>query len=112
MERKRDNYLLLGGSLLLRGGLLLRGSSLFGGRSLLLGSSNLLELVASLDLGEFTLLNGTLEGVKEHSVDKLLVLGELFLNYLLDGDGGGTGAILEGFDGVEDGGFVRHVDGW
>ena len=41
----------------------------------------------------------------------LLVLGKVRLHVLLDGDGGGSSAVLELRDGGDDSCFVRHGDG-
>jgi hypothetical protein len=127
---------LLGGGLLLRGssGLLLWGSLFLGGCGLLrsssfflwgglllrgslwLGSDLLLvlrgELEGALDLDEFTASNTRLEGLEEGGVEPLLVLGELGLHQLLDGNGGGTITVLELQDGGDDVFFVSHCKGF
>ena len=113
--------LLLWCRLLLRSGLLLGGCLLLGSRLLLrcdlLGLGGSLfeisaELVGALDLGEDSIGDGLLQGVQEHGVEPLLVGREVGLHVLLDGDGGGTVAVLEGRDGLDDFCFVRHGDDW
>ena len=106
--------LLLGGSLLfgcslLGSGLLLRGLlGLAGSLGLLLERRT--QLVRSLDLDEVSGLNTVLEGLEKSGVHPLLVGGHVGLHVLLDGDGGGAGAVLELRDGFDDSCFVRH--GW
>jgi len=71
------------------------------------------ELVRSLGLEEVAVDHGLLQGVQEDAVHPLLVSGEVGLHVLLDGNGGGAGAVLELRDGCEDSCFVRHgVDGF
>ena len=90
--------------LFLRSGLLrsLLGLERGSGLLLVLGA----ELVGGLDLGEIAVGNGLLQGVQEHTVHPLFVGGEVGLHVLLDGDGGGSGAVLELRDGGEDSCFV------
>ena len=94
--------LLLGSSLLLRSGLLLGCSLLLSGS---LGSCT--KLVGGLYLDEFTRGNTVLQGLQEDTVEPLLV-AHVGLHMLLDGNGGGTGAVLELRDGFDDSCFVRH----
>ena len=97
--------LLLGGLLLGRG-LLLGLLWLGGGGGLLLVFRA--ELVGALDLDEIPVSDGLLEGIEEHAVQPLLVLGQVGLHVLLDGDGRRAGAVLQLRDGREYPGLVRH----
>ena len=97
--------LLLGSRLLLGRGLLLRSGLLLGLGGLRLGA----ELIRSLVLGELAVGHGLLQGLEVHGVHPLLVLGKIGLHVLLDGDGGGSRAVLELRDGGDDSCFVRHV---
>ena len=112
-KNSNTHSLLLGSSLLLRSRLLL-GRGLLLGSLLGLGSSGGLllevgtELVRGLDLGEVAIGNHLLEGVQVGTVHPLLIRGEVRLHVLLDGDGGGAGAVLELSDGSDDSSFVRH----
>ena len=99
---------LLGRSLLLWCSLLLRRSLLGLGCLLgliLVGSA---ELVRSLGLDKFTIGHGLLQGFQIHAIHPLLIGWEVGLHVLLDGDGGGAGAVLELGDGFDDSCFVRH----
>ena len=92
--------LLLRSSLLLRRGLLLRcllrlGSSL-GGRT---------KLVRSLDLDKGSIGNTVLQRLQKDCICPLLI-AHLGLHVLLDGDGGGSSAVLELRDGFDDSCFV------
>ena len=118
VDKLLTHRLLLGGRLLLSGLLLLRRCLLLR-RGLLLGllglggGSGLLlvlgaDLVRGLGLRQIAVGHGLLQGRQEGAVQPLLVLGEVGLHVLLDGDGGGAGAVLELRDGGDDSGFVRH----
>ena len=113
----KTHSLFLGCSLLLGCGLLLRSSLLLGSSRLtLLGGGSLgggAKLEGSLVLGKFTIGNSLVQGFQVHAVHPLLILGKVGLHVLLDSNGGGSGTVLEGGDGIEDSCFVRHDDsGW
>ena len=102
---------LLRGGLLLGRGLLLRSLRLLGlqsggGLLFVVGA----ELVGGLGLREIAIGHGLLQRVQEHAVQPFLVLREVGLHVLLDGDGGGAGTVLELRDGGDDSCFVRHGD--
>ena len=89
----------LGRSLPLRSFLLGRGLFL---RSRLLGfgcGSGLFlvvgaELVRALDLREIAVRHGLLQRAQEHAIQPLLIGRKIALHVLLDGNGGGAGAVL------------------
>ena len=80
---------------LLLGCLLRLGSSLGSGA----------KLVRSLDLDKGSIGNTVLQRLQEDCICPLLIT-HLSLHVLLDGDGGGTGAVLELRDGFDDSCFV------
>ena len=93
--------LLLRSCLFLRCGLLLRGLlGLGSGSGLLLVVGG--ELIGRLDLGEVAVGHGLLQGTQERGIHPLLIGREIGLHVLLDGDGGGAGAVLEFRDGGDD----------
>ena len=101
---------LLGGSLLLGCSLLLRNSLL---RSSLLGRLLLelgRELVGVLGLDKVTSSNTVLQGREESSVQPLLVLWQVVLHVLLDGNRRRTIAVLQRDDGGDNSFLVRHDD--